>query len=181
MKQSAWTLILLAFLVLPTVAQAQTSVAVGPKAGIGLGDVEDPFIGADVRIGLGDVPVHINPFFNFYFAPENTTFWEAGAHALVDFEVENSVIVPYAGAGAQIFNSSYENNNIGNTGGTGFGFDIETESSSTTDIGLSGVGGAEFNLDSGIRPFVQGELGIIFSEGDSGTLFGLSVGVLFDL
>nr|WP_281252678.1 outer membrane beta-barrel protein [Longimonas halophila] len=180
MKRYTWTLILLALLLLPVAAQAQTSVAVGPKAGIGLGDVEDPFIGADVRIGLGDAPVRINPFFNFYFAPENTTFWEAGAHALVDFEIENSVIMPYAGAGAQIFSSSYENNNIGNTGGTGFGFDIETESSST-DIGLSGVGGVEFNLNSGLRPFVQGELGIIFSEGDSGTLFGLSGGVLFDL
>ena len=175
MKRYIWTLsLLLALFLIPMTAQAQTSVAVGPKAGIGLGDVEDPFIGADVRIGLGEAPVRINPFFNFYFAPEDVTFWEAGAHALFDFELDDSPIVPYAGAGVEIFRSSVEASESSN------GFTVNV-SNSTTDLGLSGVGGVEFNLDSGLRPFVQGELGIIFSEGDSGTLFGLSGGVLFDL
>lgn len=170
MKRLSWTVLLLAFFLIPATAQAQTTVSIGPKAGFGLGDIEEPYIGADVRIDF-DAPVRINPKFDYYFAPENFTYWSAGANALFDFPVDDSPIAPFVGGGLQIFNSSIEF--VGPGGGS--------VSTSNTDLGLSGVGGAEFNLDSGIRPFVQGELGIIFSEGDSGTLFGISGGVLFDL
>jgi hypothetical protein len=169
MKRLSWTVLLLALFLIPATAQAQTTVSVGPKAGFGLGDIEDPYVGADVRVALEDFPVRINPKFEYYFAPENFTYWSAGVNGLFDFPVDDSPIAPFVGGGVQILNTSIELG--GDFGG----------SASNTDLGLNGVGGVEFNLDSGIRPFVQGELGIIFSEGDSGTLFGLSGGVLFDL
>lgn len=170
MKRYAWTLsLLLALFLIPMTAQAQTSVSIGAKGGIDLGDIEEPYVGADARIDFGGAPVRINPFFNYYFAPENFTYWSAGVNGLFDFPVEDSPIAPFVGGGVQILNTSIELG--GDFGG----------SASNTDLGLSGVGGVEFNLDSGIRPFVQGELGIIFSEGDSGTLLGISGGVLFEL
>ncbi|MFO8232324.1 MAG: outer membrane beta-barrel protein [Longimonas sp.] len=168
MKRLPWAILLLAVFLIPATAQAQTTVSVGPKAGFGLGDIEEPYIGADVRIGF-DAPIRINPKFDYYFAPENVTYWSAGANALFDFPVDDSPVAPFVGGGVQILNTSIDVSG-----------DFGSGSFSSTDLGLSGVGGAEFNLD-GIRPFVQGELGIIFSEGDSGTLFGISGGVLFDL
>jgi hypothetical protein len=159
MKRYAWTLsLLLALFLIPMTAQAQTSVSIGAKGGIDLGDIEEPYVGADARIDFGDAPVRINPFFNYYFAPENVTFWSAGANALFDFEVEDSAFAPYAGAGAQAFNSSV-----------------------STEIGVNGVAGAEFDLESGVRPFVQAEVGIVFNEISNLTLFGISGGVLFEL
>lgn len=159
MKRYTWTLsLLLALFLIPMTAQAQTSVSIGAKGGIDLGDIEEPYVGADVRIDFGDAPVRINPFFNYYFAPENVTFWSAGANALFDFEVEDSAFAPYVGAGAQAFNSNV-----------------------STEIGVNGVAGAEFDLESGVRPFVQAEVGIVFNELSNLTLFGISGGVLFDL
>ena len=177
MKRYTWTLaLLLALFLIPTTAQAQTSVSIGPKAGFGLGDVEEPFVGADVRIDLGDAPVRINPFFNYYFAPENTTFWSAGANALLDFDIDDPMITPYVGAGLQFFRTSVDVE----TGIDVPGVQVSAESS-TTDLGLSGIAGAEFALDSGIRPFVQAELGIIFNDVENLTLFGIGGGVLFDI
>lgn len=176
MKRLPWAILLLAVFLIPATAQAQTTVSVGPKAGFGLGDIEEPYIGADVRIDF-DAPVRINPKFDYYFAPENVTFWSAGANALFDFPVDDSPVAPYAGGGVQIFRSSSDTpdefDDI-----PGFDADIDN---STTDFGLSGVGGVEFNLESGVRPFVQGEVGIVFNELSNLTLFGISGGVLFDL
>ena len=178
MKRYAWTLpLLLALFLIPTTAQAQTSLSIGAKGGIDLGDVEEPYIGADVRIGFGDAPIRINPFFNYYFAPEDVTFWSAGANALYDFEIEDSAFSPYVGAGALILRRSFESSFQGGGGGNV----SVSVSSSSSDIGLNGIAGTEFDLDSGIRPFVQAEVGVVFNEFDNATLLGISGGVLFDL
>ena len=178
MKQYTWIFIAIALFLIPAAVHAQTSVSLGPKAGIDLGDAEEPFIGADVRIEVSETPVRINPFFNFYFAPENITFWSAGVNGLFDIELDDESITPYAGAGLQIFRTSVETPGID----IGIpGFEVEPESSSTTDFGLTGVGGIEFRLDGGFRPFVQAELGIVFNEIENLTLFGIGGGVLFDL
>lgn len=176
MKRLSWTILLLAVFLIPATVQAQTTVSIGPKAGFDLGDIEEPYIGADARIALEDFPVRINPKFDFYFAPENVTFFSIGVNGLFDFELDDSSVAPYAGGGLQIFRSSFDTPDEFE----GIpGFEVEVDNS-TTDFGLSGVGGAEFDLD-GIRPFVQAELGIIFNEFDNLTLFGISGGVLFDL
>ena len=168
MKRLTWTTLLLALFLIPATAQAQTEISLGPKVGFDVADISEPYIGADVRIELEDFPVRINPTFNFYFAPENVTFWSIGANGLFDFELDDSDITPYAGAGLQLFRTSV-------SATTQFG----SFSASATDLGLTGIGGAEFNLD-GFRPFVQAELGLIFGTG-SPTLLGLGGGVLFDL
>jgi hypothetical protein len=172
MKRYTWTLsLLLALFLIPMTAQAQTSVSIGAKGGIDLGDIEEPYVGADVRIDFGDAPVRINPFFNYYFAPENVTFWSAGANALFDFEVEDSAFAPYVGAGAQVFRTSSDASESSN------GITVSV-STSNTEIGVNGVAGAEFDLESGVRPFVQAEVGIVFNEISNLTLFGISGGVL---
>jgi len=177
MKRLSWTVLLLAFFLIPATAQAQTTVSIGPKAGFGLGDIEEPYIGADVRIDF-DAPVRINPKFDYYFAPENVTFWSAGVNALFDFPLDDSSVAPYAGGGIQIFRSSSDTpDEFDDIPVPGADVDVDN---STTDLGLSGVGGVEFNLDN-IRPFVQAELGIVFNELENLTLFGISGGVLFDL
>lgn len=169
MKRLTWTTLLLALFLIPATAQAQTEISLGPKVGFDVADISEPYIGADVRIELEDFPVRINPKFDFYFASDpapnvSRTIWSVGANGLFDFDLDDNDITPYAGAGLQIFRSS--------SSGGGVTF-------STTDLGLTGVGGAEFDLD-GFRPFVQAELGLIFGTG-SPTTFGLSGGVLFDL
>ena len=165
MKQYTWIFIAIALFLIPAAVHAQTSVSFGPKAGIDLGDADDAFIGADARISSESLPVRINPVFNYYFSPEGVTRWSAGANALFDLAGLEEDISPYVGGGLQVYTTS---------------FDFGGQSVSNSDLGLTAVGGAEFNLES-IRPFVQAELGIIFSEGDSGTLFGIGGGVLFDL
>ena len=164
MTRFIWIPLLLALFLVPATAQAQTDISVGPKVGFDLGDLNEPYIGADVRIELEDFPVRINPMFNFYFAPENVTWWSVGANGLFDFELDDNDITPYAGAGLQLFRTSVS------FGGA---------SASSSNLGLTGVGGAEFDLD-GFRPFVQAELGIITGSG-TGTLFGIGGGVLFDI
>ena len=163
MKRFTWITLVLALFLIPTVADAQVSL--GVKGGYDLGDIEEPYVGADARFAIGDAPIRINPTFNYYFAPEGVTFWSAGANALFDFADADADARPYVGAGAAIFSQS---------------IDTQLGDFSTTDFGVTGVGGAEFNLD-GIRPFVQAELGIVFAEGDTGTNIGIGGGVLFDL
>ena len=163
MKRFTWITLVLALFLIPMTAEAQTSI--GVKGGLDVGDVEEPYVGADVRFAIGDAPIRINPMFNYYFAPEGVTQWSAGANALFDFADADADFQPYVGAGVQLFSTSV---------------DTPLGDFSTSDFGVTGVGGAEFNLD-GIRPFVQAELGIIFAEDDSGTLLGLGGGVLFDL
>ena len=159
MTRFIWLPLLLALLLVPATAQAQTDISVGPKVGFDLADADDLFIGADVRIELEDFPVRINPMFNYYFAPEGVTRWSVGANGLFDFEIDDNDITPYAGAGLQLFRTS-----------SAGGF---------SNLGLTGVGGVEFDMDS-FRPFVQAELGIITGSG-TGTLFGIGGGVLFDI
>jgi len=67
----ASALFALALIVAPQQVEAQTTIEVGPRLGIDLGDASDIggdfFIGAEGRIGTDALPVIINPSFDYYF------------------------------------------------------------------------------------------------------------------
>lgn len=153
------TVFLLA-LSLPTESAAQSTVKVGPRIGVDAGDIEEPFIGADVRVELPNSPVTINPTFDYYLTDDPLTFWSLSANGLYRFGVNNQVFTPYSGAGLGIYRSSID-------GGEG-----------ATDVGLNAIFGAEFLFGS-VRPFVEAQYSPVFTEGSTTSIVSVKGGLLF--
>lgn len=164
--------LLVALLVLPSAAQAQTTFQVGPRIGIDFGDIEEVFIGADARITTESLPVIMNPAFDFYFTPENFTFWGLSVNGFYPFGSNNEVFTPYAGAGLGIYRFSFEGQSVG---GIAFG------GGGSTDIGLNLLFGAQFITGSTFVPFIEAQYSPVFTEGVTTTLFGIKGGLLFNL
>jgi opacity protein-like surface antigen len=143
----------------PTRAPAQTSIAIGPRAGYEVGDVQTPFVGGDLRIGVGALPVRLNATYDAYLG-EGADLYQFAANALYDFEGggRNRVFTPYAGAGLSVA-----------------GYDAEGDDDSVTDTALNLLFGAEFEATARFRPFVQAEF-TVFGELD---LYDVSGGLLF--
>jgi len=156
-------------------ASAQVDVSVGPRLGIDVGDVEEVFLGADVRIQSPAVPVIINPTFDYYFTDDPLTFWGLSANALFPFGVNNQAFTPYAGAGLGIFRSSLDDQQID---GGEFGT-ITVEGESTTDVGINLIFGAQFLTGGPIAPFVEAHYTPIFADPENVNLFGIRGGLLF--
>lgn len=142
-----------------TAAPGETTVKVGPRVGLDAGDIEEPFVGADVRIGLPASRIAINPTFDFYFTED--PFWSLSANALYRFGVDNEAFTPYSGAGLGIYRSSTE-------GGGG-----------STDLGLNAVFGAEFRVGP-VGPFVEAQYSPVFTEGSTTSIFSVKGGLLFE-
>ncbi len=169
MKKLAIVSLIASFVLLlaPQQADAQVSVEVGPRLGLDVGDIEELFIGADGRIASADLPVVINPAFDYYFVEDVTIFGTEfnqsvvtfDINALYEFGVDNQAFTPYAGGGLGSIRSSIEANG---------------ESESETEIGLNIVGGAQFETGN-LRPFVQAKINV----GSDVTLFGVMGGLLF--
>ncbi len=148
-------------LVVPTATQAQTSVKIGPRLGIPLGDVSDAggnlFFGADARIGSEGLPVQINPSFDYYLLDDRTlngqdvgqTIIAVDVNALYEFGIDNEAFTPYAGGGLAITRTSVEEQTFSNQFGS-----VTVGGASDTDVGLNIVGGARFPLGS-VEPFAQ--------------------------
>ncbi|MFP4227986.1 MAG: hypothetical protein ACLFTE_04065 [Salinivenus sp.] len=149
-------------LMLPTNAEAQTEVAVGPRIGIDVGDVEEVFIGADARITSPSLPVVVNPTFDYYFTPDGFTFWGLSGNALYPFGIDNQQFTPYAGGGLGIYSRSV---------------DAQFGSASSTDLGLNLLFGIQFPLES-VRPFAEAQFTPVFADG-SYNLFSIKGGLLF--
>lgn len=159
------------FLLAPQQATAQTEIEIGPHLGLDIGDMEELFIGAEGRISSPDLPVIINPSFDYYFVSSGIegvdfSFFTIDFNALYEFGVENESFTPYAGGGLGILRSSTSVD-----GGDGFGL-----SGSSTEVGINLVGGAVFETES-LKPFVQAKINV----GSDATLFGLMGGLLFSL
>ena len=147
---------------LPLESEAQTQFAVGPRIGIDAGDIEEVFIGADARISSPSLPVVVNPTFDYYFTPDNLTFWGLSGNALYPFGVNNESFTPYAGAGLGVYRQSV---------------DTQLGSASTTDLGLNLLFGLEFPLES-VRPFAEAQFTPVFGD-SSYNLFTVKGGLLF--
>lgn len=147
---------------LPITAMGQSRIEIGPRVGIDAGDVEEPFVGADVRIGLAMSRIVINPTFNYYFVDDPLTYWSASGNVLYRFGVNNAVFTPYSGAGLGIYRSSIDG------GG------------SSTDLGINALFGAEFLFGS-VRPFLEAQYSPVFSEGSTTSLFSVTGGLLFGI
>lgn len=147
---------------LPSTATGQNRIQVGPRIGIDVGDVEEPFLGADVRIGLAASRFVINPTFDYYFVDDPRTYWSLSGNALYRFGIDNQVFVPYSGAGLGLYRSSIDG------GG------------SSTDVGINAIFGAEFLFGS-VRPFVEAQYSPVFSDGSTTSLFSVKGGLLFGL
>lgn len=154
--------VLIFALVFPLEAEAQTQFELGPRLGIDAGDIEEVFIGADARISSPVLPVTVNPTFDYYFTPDNLTFWALSGNALYPFGVNNQRFTPYAGAGLGLYRRSV---------------DLQTQSVSNTDLGLNLLFGLEFPLES-VRPFVEAQYTPVFAD-DSYNLFTVKGGLLF--
>ncbi|NBB87701.1 MAG: outer membrane beta-barrel protein [Bacteroidetes bacterium] len=167
------SVVALAFLLasLSTAEAQDMTVEVAPRLGYDLGDLEELFIGAEGRFYVEDLPVVLSPAFDYYFTSsdfEGTSLNVFGIdlNALYEFELEDSAITPYAGAGIGIIRVS--------ASGTVEGFSV---SSSSTETGINLLGGAIFTIDAPVRPFAQAKTNI----GSDFTLFSLMGGILIEL
>lgn len=137
--------------------RAQTRVAVGPRVGFDVANVEELLIGAEARIGHEELAVEVQPAFDLYL-PENGSFSTLSINLLYLLPLdEEERYTPYAGAGL------------------GFSF-YDVDGDETTDTGLNLVGGLRFTSHRAFTPFVQTQvtLGTI-------DLIAFSGGVLFTL
>lgn len=144
----------------PQDAKAQANFQLGPRGGIGVGDVSDLFIGADARFGVGALPVRLNPTFDYYFFGGDTDdLFAVTINGLYDFSFNNQLFTPYTGAGLSIARMTHE---VGND---------------ETELGLNLLFGVAFETSPNWQPFAQAQ----FTVGSEPDLFGIAGGVLFSL
>ncbi len=143
-------------------AQAQNSIEIGPRIGIDLGDVEELFVGADLRFSTPALPIKINPGFDYYMVDGDVSLWTIDVNALYEFGVNNQMFTPYVGAGFVYSRASVDT-------GTDLLGDV-----SDSEVGLGIVGGATFSAGS-LKPFVQAK----FKLGGDTDLFSVGGGLLF--
>ena len=144
---------------IPTEATGQPSLTVGPRVGIDAGDIEEPFVGADVRIGLPASRITINPTFDYYFADGPSTHWSVSTNALYRFGVDNQLFAPYSGAGVGLYRLPVKGGDA------------------PTDPGINAMFGAEFLFGS-VRPFVEAQYSPVFSAGSTTSLYSVKGGLL---
>lgn len=153
---------------LPAEAQEE-SVAIGPRIGIDVGDVEEVFIGADARFSSEDFRLILNPTFDYYFTDDPVSFWSLSANALYPFgveEVEDRTFTPYAGAGVGIYRTSVE----GDVTAGPF-------NASTTDLGLNFKFGA-IVPGGAVAPFAEAQYSPVFADNNF-SIFSIKGGLLF--
>lgn len=155
-----WTLltVLGLFALAAAPANAQTLIEVGPRVGYEIDDLEEVYVGADVRVGLPTLPVKINPVFDYYFS-DGASVWQIDVNALYEFGIDNQAFTPYAGAGVALVGVNPDSDFV----------------DSSTEPGFNIVGGAVFGFGQ-LRPFVNAR--ITLGDFDTTTLGG---GVLFTL
>lgn len=138
-----------------TIRDAAAQTNLGVNVGYNL-EAEEFFAGGQARLGLGGLPVIINPSNETYFI-DNVTWLQIDLNALYPFGVDNTTFTPYAGAGIGINYIKPENLD------------------SRTDAGLNLIAGATFGF-SRLRPFAEARINF-----DDGTNVGIRGGVLFGL
>ena len=146
MKKRIWISLLFGLFLLigyPSKAQAQTLIDIGPRGGYEV-EQQSPIVGLGVRINSLSLPFIFNPSFDYYLNSENPedADFQFNLDALFPFGNNNQVFAPYAGAGFALQYSS------------------DDASENSTDFGFNGVGGALFNIEGSLRPFVQARVTI---------------------
>ncbi len=154
-------------LALPSETTAQTSLQVGPRVGMDIGDIEDPFAGIDVRITSVQLPVVVNPTFDYYFVGEGRTLWSLSGNILYPFGAEDRSFSFYGGVGLGMYRFSVE----GDTPDAQF-------RDGTTDFGANFLLGTMVSSRP-FTPFAELQYTPIFSEGGP-SLFGLKGGILIN-
>lgn len=138
-------------------ARAQTTVEVGPRAGLEINDPEALVLGGDLRVDAATLPFQVQGTFDYYL--DSSDAYRFTANGLYEVRYENELFVPYFGPGLSV-----------------------TRFADDTDVGLNVVGGAEFevaNLGFGaVRPFVQGSFVPLGGEVQP---FQVTGGILFEL
>lgn len=153
MKKTLFAFVLLGTVTLSARAQTQFGIHGGYDV-----DVEDPFIGAQVRFGLASLPVVIQPGVDYFFVGDDVTLLQFDLNALYDISGGPAEpFTPYVGAGLGI---RYIN--------------IDAIDESETDGGLNLLAGARFNTMTRLRPFVQARITI-----EDGTSVAVMGGILF--
>lgn len=165
-KRLAVLLTVLCFLLaLPAETTAQTSIQIGPRVGIDIGDIEEPYAGIDVRISSEQLPVIINPTFDYYFVGENRTMWSLAGNILYPFGLEERPVTFYGGVGLGMYRFSAEGD-----------FSSGPFREGTTDFGANFLFGTMV-FSGTFTPFAELNYTPIFSEG-SPSLFGVRGGIL---
>lgn len=150
---------------LPSETQAQTSFQIGPRVGIDIGDIEEPYVGVDARITSMRLPVVINPTFDYYLVGEGQTFWSLSGNLLYPFGPADNPLSFYGGLGLGIYRFSVE----------GAAVNLPFRQGST-DVGANFMFGAMLPSPS-FTPFAELQYTPIFADG-SPTLFGIKGGIL---
>lgn len=121
----------------PDRAAAQNVFALGGHFGINM-DQDVTFIGAQARIGVGNLPVRIQPGFD-YGLNENDQYYRLEGNALYYLGEEfTTTFTPYIGPGLALKFSDTE------------------DEDNDVDLGISAVGGIEFRpFLGGISPYLQ--------------------------
>lgn len=148
---------LLVGLSFPTRTAAQTQVAVGPRVGFDIANIEELHVGVDARLAHPDVAVEVQPALDVYL-PANGSFVTLSTNVLYRVPVANARIQPYAG------------------GGLGVSFFDDATGRNQSDVGLNLVGGLRLPSSAVFTPFAQTQITL-----GSVDLIAFSGGVLFDL
>lgn len=149
------SLLLVSLFSLGVALSAQAQVLFGPRVGYDV-DVQELFVGGDLRTSLGTLPVDGQLAADFFLIDELTLI-QIGANVLYDISGgPGEAFTPYAGAGLAIRYADAE------------GIDA------STDLGLNLLAGARFNTRSAITPFIQARMTV-----EDGTSVAAMGGILF--
>jgi len=153
--------------------RAQTTVDVGPRVGLPVGDLADDgvlgasgasvFVGADVRVTSAGLPVVFGPSFDLYLIDSpgeiDRSAFTVDLNLLYEIGDESYAFTPYVGGGPGITRISLERG---------------SNEGASTEVGINLVGGARLLLGV-VQPFAQFNLTV----GGDLKRRGITGGVLF--
>lgn len=188
----------LSVLAVPSNAQTQLSLDLGPRIGLDRLNGSRLLAGAEARIHVPNQPLAISSTFGYHFVDDldgsfvsaDATVIQGGINGLYYsnniVELEDLNLNLYVGTGLAVtrFSTTVET--------SGFGSNVSAESTDTM-LGLNFLGGIALPLESRLKPFVQGRLTLGQSaeleyeefnrsiETEGGDFLTATVGLLFSL
>lgn len=147
--------------------EQQTDFQLGPRVGMDLGDVTEPYLGLDARITTSSLASFVvNPTFDYFLSGEEEGLWALSGNLLYPFGADDQSVSFYAGAGLGIYRFSTDRE------------DPDTPfREGSADVGVNFLLGTMLDSQSPFVPFGEFQFTPLLAD-PSPTLFGFKAGLL---
>lgn len=147
--------------------ERESDFLLGPRVGMDLGDVTEPYLGVDARFTTSRTRSFvINPAFDYFLTGDQEGLWALSGNLLYPFGADDQSVAFYGGAGFGIYRFSTDQENPDTPFREG-----------SADVGVNFLLGARAESDTPIVPFGEFQFTPLLAD-SSPNLFGFKGGLL---